>query len=148
MSNPFFAVFLKFPARSDFHPSFLIICSFDACCVQGILVIRRQIHISKASRLLISSYLNVQVSLPYKTTLQTRTLTILFFNPKINDPLCNSFLLLKAVLPKAIFLRTSLVQRPSSVTKLPKYTNYKLFNLVQLVTFNLHCQQPNPNTIQ
>ena len=70
-------------------PTITNICSFVACYVQGMFIIRRQIHISKASRLLISSCLNVQVSIPYKITLQTKTLTILFFNPKLTDPFSN-----------------------------------------------------------
>jgi len=50
-----FCHFLKVSIKERL--SSIIPNSFEACCVQGI-IIRRQIHISKASRLLVSSCLN------------------------------------------------------------------------------------------
>jgi len=55
----FSVFFLKISIKERLSSTIPNICSFDACCVQGIFIIRRQIHISKASRLPISSCLNV-----------------------------------------------------------------------------------------
>jgi len=99
----FFCRFLKVSSKERLSSTIPNICSFDACCFQAIFIIHRQIHISKASRLLISSCLNVQVSLPYKTTLQTRTLIILFFSSKLNDPLSNCFFFWKQFCIKQFF---------------------------------------------
>ena len=59
-----FCLFLKVSRKERLSSTVRNICSFDARCVQGIHIIRRQIHISKASRIVFC--LNVQVSLPYK----------------------------------------------------------------------------------
>src|ERR1700733_10865595 len=67
--------------------------SFVLCSVQLTFSIFLHTHISNASSLLISSFLIVQVSAPYVTTLHTMTLMILFFKFLFSFPLKSSFLL-------------------------------------------------------
>src|SRR3984885_10019215 len=65
--------------------------SFVLCSVQLTFSLFLHTHISIASSLLISSFLIVQVSAPYVTTLHTMTLMILFFKFLFNLPLKISF---------------------------------------------------------
>src|SRR6218665_1599466 len=88
--------------------------SFDICSVQLIFSILRHIHISKASNLVISSFLGVHVSAQYKVTLQISIFTIFFLKHLFNPSLSNSFLLEKASFPIAIFLLISLWHLASS----------------------------------
>ena len=69
------------------------ICNFVSPTDLSIIL---QSHVSKASNFLISSFLKVQVSEPYRSVVHTKVLTILilacFFKPFVS----NSFLLLNA----------------------------------------------------
>src|SRR6218665_233340 len=76
-----------------FSSTILSISSLVLCSIQLILSILRHIHISKASNLLISSFLIVHVSDPYNTTLHIIDLIIRFFRFCLSFPLSNSFLL-------------------------------------------------------
>src|ERR1700733_12241536 len=82
--------------------------SFVTCVVQRIVSILLHIHISKASSLLMSSFLIVHVSAPYNVTLQINVFTIRFFRCLFNPPLSNSFLFVNASFPLAILLLISL----------------------------------------
>src|SRR6218665_2503108 len=73
---------------------FLLLPVFDMCSVQLISVLRH-IFISKASNLVMSSFLRVHVSAQYKVALQISVFTILFLR-HLHTPLGNSFLLEKA----------------------------------------------------
>src|SRR6218665_3812081 len=95
--NPFFLLLFLFEVSplslyvaSSFVVSFLLSLtriflllpwhfntSFDMCSVQLILSVLRHILISKASNLVMSSFLRVHVSAQYKVALQTSVFTIL-----------------------------------------------------------------------
>ena len=87
--------------------TFLSTSSLDWCSVHLILRILLQVHISKASSLLVSSFVIVQVYAPYSATLHTRDFTIIFFNSSFSFPRSNSLLLLKASFPIAILFLIS-----------------------------------------
>src|SRR6218665_48709 len=82
--------------------------SFDVCSFLLIFAILCLIHISKASNLVMSSFLRVHVSAQYKGTLQISVFTILFLRHLFNPPLSNSVLLEKASFPIDILLLISL----------------------------------------
>src|ERR1051325_6537545 len=98
--------------------------SFDTCSVQLIFSILLDIHISKASSLLISPFANVHVSAPYSATLQIRLLIILFLSCLFIFLDSRHFLLLTASLAIPILMRTSFLHLPSSVMVLPRYLNW------------------------
>src|SRR6218665_1542130 len=78
------------------------------CSVQLIFSVLRHIHISKASILLMFSFLRVHVSAQYKVTLQISVFIILLMRHLFNPPLSNSFLQEKASFPIVILLLISL----------------------------------------
>ena len=89
--------------------------SFVNLSVHLILNIRLlHIHISNASNLRDSSFLNIHVSLPYNVTLHTNVFTSLFLRDRLMFLLSNSRLLRNACLPMhAILVLTSFVLRLS-----------------------------------
>src|SRR6218665_720143 len=88
--------------------------------VQLIFSILRHIHISKASNLVMSSFLTVHVSTQHTVTLQISVFTILFLRRLFNPPLSSSFHLEKAYFPIAILLLISLWHPASSEIMVPK----------------------------
>src|SRR5207244_4065564 len=80
-------------------------------------------HISSASKRLISCFLKVQISAPYKATLQTIVFIILFLRLLFIFCARSSFLLPNASFAIPILILISLSHRPSAVIILPKYLN-------------------------
>src|SRR6218665_3209022 len=105
--SQFLCRLLIIPIIDLFSSTILSISSLVLCSIQLIFSILRHIHISKASNLLISSFLIVHVSDPYNTTLHIIDLIIRFFRFLLSFPLSNSFLLYKASFPIAILLLIS-----------------------------------------
>ena len=91
--NHFLCRLLIIPIRDLFSSTICSISSFVLRSIQLTLSILRHIHISKASNLLMSSFLRVHVSDPYNTTLHIIDLIIRFFRFLFSFPLINSFLL-------------------------------------------------------
>src|SRR6218665_2326051 len=91
--SQFLCRLLIIPINDFFSSTILSISSLVLSSIQLILSILRHIHISKASNLLISSFLIVHVSDPYNITLHTIDLIICFFRFLFSFPLSNSFLL-------------------------------------------------------
>ena len=91
--------------------------------VQLILSTFLHIHTAPQKPLYIrltSSFLIVQVSVPYSVTLHTSALTILFLMSLFNPPLNNFFLLVNASFPIAIVFLISLWYFASLDTRLSK----------------------------
>src|SRR6218665_2873166 len=88
----------------DLSSSISFNTSFDMCSVQLIFSILRHTFISKASNLVMSSFLIVLISAQYKATLQISVSPFfswgtLYIFILLNPPLGNSFLLEKASFP-------------------------------------------------
>ena len=102
----------------------------DLLAVQGTLKSLLQHHSSKASILLCSAFLRVQLSHPYITTGKTIALTRRTFVGKVMSLLFNMLSRLVIVfLPKSKSLLISWLQSPSAVTLEPKNT----------VSHSFHC---------
>src|SRR6218665_1916382 len=100
MSHPWqFRCLVLIIVNRDLSSSTSFNTSFDIRSVQLIFSILRYIFISKASNLVMSSFLIVLISAQYKVTLQISVFTILFLRHLHSSLLGNSFLLEKASFP-------------------------------------------------
>jgi len=80
------------------------ISAFVFLSFQLIFSIILQIHISKASSLLLSAFVNVHVSAAYSVMVQSRHFIIHFFNSKFNLPVNCLLLYMNIFFPIAILL--------------------------------------------